>query len=462
MRTRAAKSAAPKTAAEESEVSPARLEASVTTPPRLFILPKDISPEALVVTLPHPATAAPSRYYFCPEKGVYEFTKVAAPKSTPRSWLLAPNRCVKSGANTLEANSGDKEEVAAASNATDEQTQAELSLSNGYVTKDADLLITTLIDPLFLVLPALTPATSKESQKQLFLSLDDHLDSLTEASRGLRHVLRDAKLRERVEQRIGVVCDTVDAGDETMYRLSLEKLLTELLMKAERMVVNGLPPSMEDRFVRRALDVPVMNVKREESTLSNASVFEDVAETPIDDEGSQTPSASTIDSHVSTDSGNTVSTAATSFTPEPHIAPKVEIPPMNALEGVPHLLRLRTAVGFLTSSYIPATLRPLVHNFMASSASPVDFAPLDKHLSYLASLRSQAAVLRSLSDNISRKRSAVEDDKAAEARAEKKWKKEEEEKRKKSESLGIKKLRKVDTSGMKKMSAFFTKAPLKK
>ncbi|KAK5202104.1 hypothetical protein LTR16_000380 [Cryomyces antarcticus] len=447
MRTRAAKSAAPKTAAEESEVSPARLEASVTTPPRLFILPKDISPEALVVTLPHPATAAPSRYYFCPEKGVYEFTKVAAPKSTPRSWLLAPNRCVKSGANTLEANSGDKEEVAAASNATDEQTQAELSLSN---------------DPLFLVLPALTPATSKESQKQLFLSLDDHLDSLTEASRGLRHVLRDAKLRERVEQRIGVVCDTVDAGDETMYRLSLEKLLTELLMKAERMVVNGLPPSMEDRFVRRALDVPVMNVKREESTLSNASVFEDVAETPIDDEGSQTPSASTIDSHVSTDSGNTVSTAATSFTPEPHIAPKVEIPPMNALEGVPHLLRLRTAVGFLTSSYIPATLRPLVHNFMASSASPVDFAPLDKHLSYLASLRSQAAVLRSLSDNISRKRSAVEDDKAAEARAEKKWKKEEEEKRKKSESLGIKKLRKVDTSGMKKMSAFFTKAPLKK
>ncbi|KAL2353333.1 ribonuclease H2, subunit B [Cryomyces antarcticus] len=441
MRTRAAKSAAPKTAAEESEVSPARLEASVTTPPRLFILPKDISPEALVVTLPHPATAAPSRYYFCPEKGVYEFTKVAAPKSTPRSWLLAPNR---------------------SSNATDEQTQAELSLSNGYVTKDADLLITTLIDPLFLVLPALTPATSKESQKQLFLSLDDHLDSLTEASRGLRHVLRDAKLRERVEQRIGVVCDTVDAGDETMYRLSLEKLLTELLMKAERMVVNGLPPSMEDRFVRRALDVPVMNVKREESTLSNASVFEDVAETPIDDEGSQTPSASTIDSHVSTDSGNTVSTAATSFTPEPHIAPKVEIPPMNALEGVPHLLRLRTAVGFLTSSYIPATLRPLVHNFMASSASPVDFAPLDKHLSYLASLRSQAAVLRSLSDNISRKRSAVEDDKAAEARAEKKWKKEEEEKRKKSESLGIKKLRKVDTSGMKKMSAFFTKAPLKK
>ncbi|KAL2355527.1 ribonuclease H2, subunit B [Cryomyces antarcticus] len=441
MRTRAAKSAAPKTAAEESDVSPARLEASVTTPPRLFILPKDVSPEARIVTLPHPATAAPNRYYFCPEKGVYEFTKVAAPKSIPRSWLLAPNR---------------------SSNATDEQTQAELSLSNGYITKDADLLITTLIDPLFLVLPALTPATSKEAQKQLFLSLDDHLDSLTEASRGLRHVLRDAKLRERVEQRMGVVCDTVDAGDETMYRLSLEKLLTELLMKAERMVVNGLPPSMEDRFVRRALDVPVMNVKREESTLSNASVSEDVAETPIEDEGSQTPSASTIDSHVSTDSGNTVSTDATSFTPEPHIAPKVEIPPINALEGVPHLLRLRTAVGFLTSSYIPATLRPLVHNFIASSASPVDFAPLDKHLSYLASLRSQAAVLRSLSDNISRKRSAVEDDKAAEARAEKKWKKEEEEKRKKSESLGIKKLRKVDTSGMKKMSAFFTKAPLKK
>ncbi|TKA77368.1 hypothetical protein B0A49_01507 [Cryomyces minteri] len=248
-----------------------------------------------------------------------------------------------------------------------------------------------------------------------------------------------------------------------MYRLSLKKLSTELLMKAERMVVRGLPPSMEDRFVRRVLDVPVMNVKREESTLSNGNVAEAVAETSTEDEGSQALSASsTMNSRVLTDSGNTDSTAATPFTSESYIASKVELPPINAPEGIPHLLRLRAAVGFLASSYIPTTLRPLVHDFMASSASPVDFAPLDTHLSYLASLRSQAAVLRSSSDNISRKRIAIEDDEAAEARAEKKRKKEEEEKRKKAESLGIKKLRKVDTSGMKKLSAFFTKAPFNK
>lgn len=52
----------------------------------------------------------------------------------------------------------------------------------------------------------------------------------------------------------------------------------------------------------------------------------------------------------------------------------------------------------------------------------------------------------------------MDEEKIAE-REEKKRKKEEEERRKKSESLGVKKLRKVDTSGMKKMSAFFSVKP---
>ena len=55
-----------------------------------------------------------------------------------------------------------------------------------------------------------------------------------------------------------------------------------------------------------------------------------------------------------------------------------------------------------------------------------------------------------------------EDDEVVAAREEKKRKKEEEERRKKNESRGVKELKKVDTSGMKKLSAFFAKVPAKK
>lgn len=51
-----------------------------------------------------------------------------------------------------------------------------------------------------------------------------------------------------------------------------------------------------------------------------------------------------------------------------------------------------------------------------------------------------------------------DDDEAIESRAEKKRKKEEDEKRKKAgESRGVKDLKKVDTTGMKKLSDFFGK-----
>ena len=80
------------------------------------------------------------------------------------------------------------------------------------------------------------------------------------------------------------------------------------------------------------------------------------------------------------------------------------------------------------------------------------FAPLEAHLSSIAALKSEALSLRSLSDNISRKR-------AVELDEEKKRKKEEEAIKKKNEGRGVKQLKKVDTSGMKKMSSFFTVKP---
>jgi hypothetical protein len=111
-------------------------------------------------------------------------------------------------------------------------------------------------------------------------------------------------------------------------------------------------------------------------------------------------------------------------------------------------------------SYIPGKLQSHLQKLITSN-DILDFTQLDNHLKRVESARAEAMVLRSLSDNISRKRTAEDDDEAAEARAEKKRKKEEEERAKKNESHGIRQLKKVDTSGMKKLSSFFAKAPAK-
>lgn len=91
-----------------------------------------------------------------------------------------------------------------------------------------------------------------------------------------------------------------------------------------------------------------------------------------------------------------------------------------------------------------------------------DFASLDEHLEQLAKLRAETLATRSLSD-FSKKRN-LEDDEADEERAEKRRKQEEEEKRRQSqESRGVRDLKKVNVSGMKKMSEFFAKkAPMAK
>ena len=92
----------------------------------------------------------------------------------------------------------------------------------------------------------------------------------------------------------------------------------------------------------------------------------------------------------------------------------------------------------------------------------MDFAPLDKHLEYVAGLKKQAQALRSLSDNISRKRSAEDDEDALDKAEAKRKKKEEDEIKKKNTSRGVQQLAKANTAGMKKLSSFFTKAPPKK
>lgn len=411
-------------------------------PPKLFILPKDTSSQARIITIPNPASSTANRYFCCPNKGFYEFTRVAAPKSTPRSWLLAPQR----NGTSEEKNEADKMDVEETAN----------SLRNGYTLKSQDIFVATPVDALFLVLPALSPS-SKENEKQLFLSVEDHIDSLGSSSVQLRKLLSNETLRARVEQRMAAACDTVDAGDEKMFRLSIEKLGKELLAKAERLVARGLPASMEEKFVRKALERPVMSIKREETTVSLTSEGAEATATEIVESGATT--GSTTDVEMTMESQKSEDHATTAATTDPQTT-SAKQEPIDAPEGIPHLLRLRTAIDFMSSSYLPPSVRALLQSTWSSN-SIVDFSPLDKHLQDLAALRSEAQALRSLSDNITRKR-GMEDEEAAAIRAEKKRKRDEEEAKKKNQSRGVKQLAKADTSGMKKLSSFFTKVPVKK
>jgi hypothetical protein len=403
-----------------SDVKP--LPSSTPNPPKLFVLPKDASPDARIVTLDNPANSTPSRYFFCPQQGFYEFTRISAPKKDCRSWLI-----------TGEENKTDVDT---------KQDQEGGRIGSGYITKSADMFIATPIDILFLLLPVLAPTSAKDT-KQHFLALDEYFDKLSASSRHWRALLcQHASLKERIEKRMRAVCDSVDAGDESMYRLSQSKLLGVLIKKAERMAKGGLPPSLEDRFVKQKLEVPMMTVMREESSLSGTSTTTTTEKT--DSQVSGETSISTPDE--------------TPAKPESTDTPTQTDHTLTTPDNIPPLLRLHTSISYLSSTYLPSTLHPLVSTHLSSQL----FLPLTTHLASIQHLKSSALALRAISDNTSRKRGYEDDDEKIAEREEKKRKKEEEERKKKSEGRGVKALKKVDVSGMRKMSAFFTAVPKKK
>lgn len=314
-----------------------------------------------------------------------------------------------------------------------------------------ELFMATTIDPLFLVLPSLAENQSRGSeQKRLFLSSDDHFDKLPEESSHLSEILRCDKTRKLMEARMGAICDTVEAGDETMFRLNEEKLSTVILNKAKKMSEGGLPPSMEDKFVKKTLEAPILTQKRVVKTT------EVVAEANGDTQNS-TPTAEESQSTV-TSTGTTglsesqPSTAATSFTEETTTLDSV-VSAMMASPEVVELQRMRVAFDFICCSYIGPMLSGQLQESLAKETCSINFTPLEEYLAKLSKLRAEALSSRSV--DYSRKRGRDEDD--DEARAEKKRKMEEEKKRKASESRGVRDLKKVNTKGMKKMSDFFKK-----
>ena len=455
MKTRATKSSAKSTTDSSESAKPAgpkvQLGPDSSNPHHVLILPQGISNEARIVNLQNPRFSNESRYVICPKLGFHELKAFTEPKTTPRSWLLSKEVIL-----TQDGAVGSLEAGLEASKSTK---------AKGYVSRNANLLVATPIDPLFLILPALAPlptSKSSESPKKLFLSGDDYLEKFASASTQLNSFLKMDSIRVALEKRMAAVCDTVEAGDETMYRLSDEKLLDEILRKSKKMATQGLPASMEEKLVRKALDVPILGISREESLVNNSQ--EDIL--PVDS-GGHTPAADTPDTQMTISSTDTTassfseaSTVATSFTEDsepPLLDKKLQaLPAPTAPDGVADLLRLRTALFFICSNYIAPRLSESLKKILASSPSTVDFGPLDAHLAHLAKMRQEAVSMRSIGD-FSRKRSMIEDE-DNETRAEKKRKKEEEEKRKKAgESRGVKNLKKVNVTGMKKMSDFFNK-----
>lgn len=433
MKTRSRKTAKPATSKETSDANTStakELAPSVVNPPHIFVLPKDASPAARIITLPDPASSSPNRYFVCPEKGFFEFTKIAAPKKACRSWLLATERQAKK-----EIDGGANEEVP-------EEQQDE-----SYVLEKPDMFVATPVDPLFIILPLLTGGETGS-----YLTFSDFIYTTErEGLVQLQQLLRQsnfAGLEKKIEGRMEAVCGCLDMGDgeDKMYQLSMQKLAAALAAKANRMAKGRLPASLEERFVKQALETPVLSIKREDSSISIAA--ENATSGAEDnDETSQTPT---------TTSDATLSAPVTSVAVTPVEDKSI------ATDEITCLLRMRTALDFLIVSYTPTSLRTAIQDILKAPTSPVDFAPLDKHLEHVAGLKRQAQALRSLSDNISRKRSAEDDEEALDKAEAKRKKKEEEEIKKKNTSRGVQQLAKANTSGMKKLSSFFTKAPPKK
>ena len=314
-----------------------------------------------------------------------------------------------------------------------------------------ELLIATQIDPLLLLIFTLYSLSGgAEEAKGLFLSIDDILERVCENCPHFEQIVRKISIRNMMGDRLLAACDSVQAGEETMYRLNERKLLDELLAKAVNTVKKGLPKSMEEKFIKGTLDLPVTFLAREDTASSEQGQSQ--LETHTETRRSLESQSSVAGSDASSFAEST-STGVTT----PDILDSTPITSESTPDTtLTYLLRVRTLLKYFLSSYIAPPIAARLQVTLDSDQSPINFKPLEERLALVSKLRAEAVAARSAGD-FSRKRNAYEDDEMAEERAEKKRKKEDEERRKRQESRGIKNLKKADTTGMKKLSSFFGK-----
>jgi hypothetical protein len=403
-----------------------------------FILPREASADARFILLRHPRDSTLQRFLICPQKGLFQFTKIEAPQGEPRSLLFA--------------DAGEDEEKG------QKTESAADKVGDGYVSKSAEFFVATPFDVAFILIPLVVlPAVSGDGKKNLFQPLDDILEQHVDHEGGqhLRHLLLDQG-RTMAEEAMSRFCDAIEAGDERMYRPSDDKLLRMVVEKVERVMQVGLPASLEEKFVTRALETPILGVKREDSTTSLSVPLPSPDETDSASENadSQSTAASSAPSAVfsETSSLSTTSSSVGSTLTQNTVS-----------QDLLDLQKQSVILDYLLASYVPKSIADRLRARFDSkeSSPPIDFAPLQEHLKSLAALRAEAVASRSIGD-YSRKR-GLDDEEAAELRAEKKRRLEEEERKKKlGESRGVRDLKKVNVVGMKKMSDFFAKKPAAK
>ncbi|KAL5598586.1 hypothetical protein BROUX41_003488 [Berkeleyomyces rouxiae] len=412
--TRSTKTSA--AAAAKSDGTGAKASSKVYTlppaenPRRIFILPRKATPDARIVTLRNPRSGSPTRYYACPETGLYEFTQVSSPD--PRSWLAETP----------------------ASLVAEENKEPEAAPSGQLTTiSDADLFVATTIDPVFHLISALYKQTSKD-EKRRYLSADDQLDEIPSDSSHLWNILKWPGMRKIFEERLAAICETADLVGERMYCLDDAKLFDLVLSKAKRLAKNGLPASMEDKFVTKILEAPMVF----KAAPPGAVLGTDGDETAVSsDLGSEV-----VDSKESAEA-KPASPSTDSFSGGVFVESKI---PQDMLE----LQRLSVAFKFICANYIPASIEASLKKLLNEK---VDFKPLEEYLKSLTKSRADAVASRS--SDMSRKHPL---DDAEDRLLEKKRKTEEEAKKKKLVSRGVRDLQKVNTTGMKKLSHFFKKA----
>jgi hypothetical protein len=216
------------------------------------------------------------------------------------------------------------------------------------------------------------------------------------------------------------------------------------------MIAQGLPASLEQNFVHKALAPPLMSVKREDTvitTTATATAVENENSQDLEVVETQSTSATTVSTTLSEQQSG-VSTPAT----QPSTVDEIT----SSSESIARLLRLRIALSFMKQSYLPQNLSIKIEETLKSPESPIDFKPLDDRLKELTALRAEAFASRAIGGDFTRKR-GFEDEDGDSERAAAKRKKEDEKKAKLAESRAVRDLKKVNTSGMKKMSDFFKK-----
>jgi len=386
---------------------------STIKPPHIVLLPSALpSTDLKIITLPHPRTLVPTRYLVHPAQGLHEITKLTAPTSTPRSWLLTPPS---------------------------EPSSPPKWLGNGQILQDGSMYICTPMDPLFMLLPRLFPADAADAINR-FLPMEDLFEEIAKEEEGDWGLVVRSQVTEK---RLVAVCESVDVGDEKAYKPSREKLMKVLDGKCIRMAKGGLPTTMEEEFVQKPLTRPMAEIMADEAEQKkDAGSVKELEVRGIKKKEDNDAGRGGGDGEAAAGEAEALSTPPGSQAARPRLA--------EASQEVTDLLRIRVASEFISNNYLSIYIAEVLSNRLQKSH---DFTPLDDYLSELAKSRREATAMRS--DDFTLKRNYEDEEGVVDRKRKRKEAEEAEKKKKKSVSRATKELQKADTRGMAKMTAYF-------